>query len=39
MKLFEMPEIEITEFAVEDVITTSGEIVDPSIPDMGDLVP
>lgn len=27
MKKFEIPEIEVTEFAVEDVITTSGTIL------------
>lgn len=27
MKKFEIPEIAVTEFAVEDVITVSGEII------------
>ena len=29
MKLFEMPEIKVVEFSVEDVITTSGDDFKP----------
>ena len=36
MKTFEIPEIEITKFEAEDVITTS--IENPGIDNMGDLV-
>lgn len=32
MKMFETPEVEVNVFAVEDVITASGEV----LPDIGD---
>lgn len=35
MKKFEMPEIEVIKFAVEDVITASGELGENELPGQG----